>query len=192
MSYEVFQALGIIVVIIGLGVWLWGGGDGSCSGSGFGLGLAIVVVGYIMLFWIYSHTISFISVLIIAGVTTALYFGHKEVEKQDNERRIEQAKEAEWQAEQDELRHQAETAKAEAEKQKRRQNSSTFRDKVNSAVQNCSQNYQNAKSSAELTFTYRNSELQNKLWEAVNDASMPLQKLDDIVTELSAEKEENK
>jgi len=102
----------------------------------------------------------------------------KRLKEEEAEKELRQAKEAK------------EEAQRQADLEERKRNADNFKDNVKKLSKQFVQNLQNAKKTTELSFEYKSVELQGKLWEAVNDASIQLQKIDDIVAEVNAEKEE--
>ncbi|MDR0517956.1 MAG: hypothetical protein LBH25_13030 [Fibromonadaceae bacterium] len=75
------------------------------------------------------------------------------------------------------------------ENEKRQQYASEYKRKSSEVVSKCYSNAGNA-SRVILQPNYKGVSLQGELWNALNDASVPLQKLEDIVAEISTAKEE--
>lgn len=77
----------------------------------------------------------------------------------------------------------------EADLKQKQQYASEFKGKANSAIKKCYQNKESCEK-AITNPTYKSVSLQNELWNALHDASISLQKLDNIVAEFSTTKEE--
>jgi flagellar hook-basal body complex protein FliE len=106
---------------------------------------------------------------------TRNYYKHHEEElrKKEEERR---------KKEEEEYRN-AEAAKNKADKEQRQKNAAEFKGTLPSAIERCRNNMEISET-WELRPDYKTADLQKKIWDAVNEASLPLQRLDDIVREL--------
>lgn len=85
-------------------------------------------------------------------------------------------------------RKKLEEAREKVEREQRQQNATEFKQKANRTLDQCNSNKDNGDKII-LQPDYKGISLQGELWKALNDASIPLQKLENIVSELSAKKE---
>jgi len=137
--------------------------DQSCIGQ-TGLYKKEVVLRIFIYLGIAGTTIG-----IIAGIVAQI---QKNVKMQETMRNLEA-----------ELRRKAMAEKNKADQEQQRKNKDEFRSKLSGLLDVCQRNM-NASKDWGLNPAYESTVLQKSIWDAVDEASVELQKLDDIVSEL--------
>jgi len=172
------------------------------AAAGLGFGLLCVPIFYFLGCWcqcyaelcnnnrnmptfMWSWSAFFNSILIFCAagaVIGAIYgFSLQYKDYSDRKEREENYKE--------EAKRKDKIAREEKELKQRQQYAYEFKQKANRTVEQCNLN----KDNGDMVIPqpdYKGISLQSELWNALNDASIPLQKLENIVSEFSAKKED--